>query len=107
LRADRRGASIVEVDQDLTLCDDEVTAMAIPSTRLRTLCWLAGLLALSNCATTQETVQDCRKAAYSFCDKAAGAKDAGGPGSGAVDAAARSPAYRQCLETQLNACGPP
>jgi hypothetical protein len=97
----------VEVDQGVALCDDKVIAMGIPSKRLRTLCWLAGLLALSGCATTQESVQDCRKAAYSFCDKAAGAKDTGGPGPGAADAAARSPAYRQCLDTQLNACGPP
>jgi len=73
----------------------------------RTLCGLAGLLALSHCATTQETLQECRKAAYSFCDKTAGAKAAGVGGSGAVDAAARNSAYHQCLDTQLAACGAP
>ena len=39
--------------------------MELPSTMIRTLCALAGLLVLSNCATTQETMQECRQAAYS------------------------------------------
>jgi hypothetical protein len=60
--------------------------------KIRSLCGLAGLLALSNCATTQETVQQCTKSAYSFCDKTA---------------AARNAAYQQCLDTQLAACGAP
>jgi hypothetical protein len=75
--------------------------------KIRSLCGLAGLLALSNCATTQETVQQCRKSAYSFCDKTAGAKDAGTGGPGAVEAAARNAAYQQCLDAQLAACGAP
>jgi hypothetical protein len=75
--------------------------------KIRSLCGLAGLLALSNCATTQETVQQCTKSAYSFCDKTAGAKDAGAGGPGAVEAAARNAAYQQCLDTQLAACGAP
>jgi len=81
--------------------------MGFPLKKIWTLFGLAGLLALSNCATTQETLQECRKAAYSFCDKTAGAKDAGVGGSGAVDAAARNSAYQQCLDTQLAACGAP
>jgi len=66
-------------------------AMELSSKKIRTLLCLAGLLALSNCATTQETVQECRQSARSFCDKTVGAK---------------APAYPQCLETQLAACGP-
>ncbi len=69
--------------------------MGIPSKRIRALFGLAGLLGLSHCATTQETFQDCRKAAISFCEKTVGAKDA------------RAPAFQQCLETQVAACGPP
>ena len=65
--------------------------MGIALKKIRSLCGLAGLLALSNCATTQETVQQCRKSAYSFCDKTA----------------ARNAAYQQCLDTQLAACGAP
>ena len=64
--------------------------MGIALKKIRSLCGLAGLLALSNCATTQETVQQCRKSAYSFCDKTAAAPNA---------------AYQQCLDTQLAACG--
>jgi len=47
--------------------------MELPSRTIGILCGLAGLLALSNCATTQETVQECRKAAYTFCEKTVGA----------------------------------
>jgi uncharacterized lipoprotein YajG len=65
--------------------------MESPSKKIRILVCLAGVLALSNCATTQETVQECRQSARSFCDKTVGAK---------------APAYPQCLETQLAACGP-
>jgi hypothetical protein len=65
--------------------------MELPSKRIRTLCALASLLTLSNCATTQETVQECRQAAYSFCDKTVGAK--------------KGAAYQQCLEAQVGACG--
>jgi len=74
------------------------------SKKTRALCALASILALTNCATTQETVQDCKKSAYSFCDKTVGAKDAGAGGSGGVDAATRNAAYQQCLDTQLDAC---
>jgi hypothetical protein len=81
--------------------------MGVPPKKIWTLCCLAGLLALSNCATTQETLQECRKAAYSFCDKTVRAKDAGAGGSGAVDSAARNSAHQQCLDTQLAACGAP
>jgi hypothetical protein len=71
------------------------------------LCGLAGLLGLLNCATTQETVQECKKAAYSFCEKTAGPKASGGGGPGAGDAAARNAAYLQCMDTQVAACGAP
>lgn len=71
---------------------------------IRQLCGIVGLLVLSSCATTQETVQQCRKAAYSFCDKTAGPKDGTVSGSGPVDGAARDPAYQQCLDTQLETC---
>jgi hypothetical protein len=81
--------------------------MAMPSTMTRAVCGLAGLLALSNCATTQETFQECRKSAYSYCDKTVGAKDAGARGPGAADPSARGSAYQQCLDTQVAACGPP
>ena len=81
--------------------------MGTPSKKILTLWGLAGILALSNCATTQETVQECRRSASSFCDKAAAAKDGGGRGSGAADAAARNAAYQECMSTQLAACGPP
>ncbi len=79
--------------------------MEMPSKKVRTLCALAGLLVLSNCATTQETVQECRQSAYSFCDKTVGAKSSGASGSGAAGAPARNAAYQQCLEAQLGACG--
>lgn len=69
------------------------------------LCGLVGLLVLSNCATTQESVADCRKAAFSFCDKTMAAKDAGAGGATGADAGARRAAYQQCLEPQLAACG--
>jgi len=81
--------------------------MGIPLKKIRTLCGLAGLLGLLNCATTQETRQECGKAAYSFCDRTVGARDSGARGSGAADAAARNAAYQQCLDTQLAACGAP
>jgi hypothetical protein len=81
--------------------------MGNPAKSIRTLLGLAGLLALSRCATTQETVQDCKKSAYAFCSKTAGAKDAGTRGSSPADAAARNNAYQQCLDTQLMACGAP
>ena len=58
---------------------------------------LAALLLLSNCATTRETVQECRKSASSFCEKQAGT-GAGG---------ARTAVYQQCMETQVAACGAP
>ena len=82
--------------------------MGMPSKTTRMLCGLLGLLALSNCATTQESVQDCRKAAFSSCDKVMAAKEAkeGGAATGA-DAGARRAAYQQCLEPQLGACGVP
>jgi len=79
--------------------------MGTPLKRIRTVCGLAGLLVLSNCATTQETVQECRKAAYSFCQKKGKAADSGGRGSNAADAAARNAANQQCMDTQLAACG--
>ena len=78
--------------------------MRPPSRAIRALCTLFSLLALANCATTQETVQDCKKSAFSYCDKVVGAKDAGAGGSGGGDASARSAAYQQCLDTQLDAC---
>ena len=81
--------------------------MEMPSRTIRTLCCLAGVLALSNCATTQETVQECRKAAYSYCNKTVKAQDAAPPGSGEGNASARNAAYQQCLDTQLAACGSP
>ena len=81
--------------------------MGIPSKKILTLCGLAGVLTLSHCATTQETVQECRKSASSFCERAAAAKDGGGRGSGAADAAARNAAYQECMSTQIAACGPP
>jgi len=81
--------------------------MSTSSTRVRAACGLAGVLALSNCATTQETFQECRKSAYSFCDKTVGAKDAGARGPGAANAPGRNDAYQQCLEAQVAACGPP
>jgi hypothetical protein len=56
---------------------------------------LAALLLLSNCATTRETIQECRQSASSFCEKRTGA-EAG---------AARAAAYQQCMETQVAACG--
>lgn len=78
--------------------------MRPPSRKTRVLCALSSLLALANCATTQETVQDCKKAAYSYCDKVLGVKDGGAGGPGGADAAARSAAYQQCLDPQLAAC---
>jgi hypothetical protein len=64
--------------------------MKLPSRKMRIPCALAGLLALSNCATTQETVQECRQSAYSFCERTVGSRNA---------------AYQQCLEAQVGACG--
>ncbi len=58
---------------------------------------LAALLLLSNCATTRETVQECRQSASSFCEKRTAAQ-AG---------AARNAAYQQCMEPQVAACGVP
>jgi hypothetical protein len=58
---------------------------------------LAALLLLSNCATTRETVQECRQSASSFCEKRAGT----------AAGAARTAAYQQCMETQVAACGAP
>jgi hypothetical protein len=79
--------------------------MGIPVKTVRALAGALLLLALSHCATTQESLQDCRKAAYSFCDKTV--KDAGARGTNAPDVAARNRAYQQCLDTQLGACGIP
>ena len=58
---------------------------------------LAVLLLPSGCATSRETVQECRQSASAFCEKRAGA-EAG---------AARNAAYQQCMEPQVAACGPP
>lgn len=79
--------------------------MELPSKKVRTVLALAGLLALSNCATTQETMQECRQAAYSFCEKTVGAKGAGGTGTAKGDSSTRNAAYQQCLEAQVGACG--
>jgi hypothetical protein len=79
--------------------------MKLPSRKIRIPCALAGLLLLSNCATTQETMQECRQAAYSFCEKTVGAKAAGAAGTGKADASTRNAAYQQCLEAQVGACG--
>ncbi len=79
--------------------------MKLPSRKIRTLCALAGLIALANCATTQETMQECRQAAYSFCEKTVGAKAAGSAGAGRTDASTRNAAYQQCLDAQVGACG--
>jgi hypothetical protein len=79
--------------------------MELPSKGVRTACALAGLVVLSNCATTQETMQECRQAAYSFCDKTVGAKGAGATGGGKGDPSTRNAAYQQCLEAQVGACG--
>jgi hypothetical protein len=75
--------------------------MRISSTSVRRLCALAGLLLFSACATTQETVQDCRKSAFAFCDQRAKGAEPGTPASGASSRAA----YQQCLDVQLAACG--
>jgi hypothetical protein len=56
---------------------------------------VAALLLLSSCATTRETVQECRQSASSFCEKR----------SGVEAGAARAAAYQQCMETQVAACG--
>lgn len=64
-----------------------------------------GLLTLANCATTHETLQECRKAAYAFCDKTAGTKDAGAGGATPMDAAEQHRTYQACLDTQVAACG--
>ncbi|MEI7703164.1 MAG: hypothetical protein WCK73_01055 [Deltaproteobacteria bacterium] len=69
---------------------------------IRALCGLAGVLALSHCATTRESAQDCKKASYSFCDSRVPRADASS--SPAAQSAARD-AYQQCLDTQLMACG--
>jgi hypothetical protein len=79
--------------------------MGIPVKAIRALAGVLALLALSNCATTQESIQDCRKAAYSFCDKTV--KDAGARGTSGADAASRNRAYQQCVDLQLGACGIP
>jgi len=75
------------------------------SRKIRTLCALAGLLVLSNCATTQETMQECRQSAYAFCDKTVGSKSAGATGTGKADSSTRNAAYQQCLEAQVGSCG--
>jgi hypothetical protein len=97
----RQGQTIKAPDRFSTV------PLGIPWKKIGPLCGLAGLLGLSNCATTQETVQECKKAAYSFCEKTAGPKGAGGGGPGAGDAAARNAVYLSCLDTQLAACGAP
>ncbi len=79
--------------------------MEMPSTKVRFLIGMAGLLALSNCATTQETSQQCRAAAHSFCEDTTGARDGSGRTSAPADAAKRNAAYQQCMETQTGACG--
>ncbi len=86
---------------------DYDASMGIPVKTIRALAGALALLTLSNCATTQESVQDCRKAAYSFCDRTVGAKNGGAGGPNATDAAARNQAHRQCLDLQLGACGIP
>ncbi len=70
------------------------------------LCALPFLLAVLGCATARETVQECKKSAYTYCAKQAGAKDPKAVGWGA-QGAARELAYQQCLDTQLAACGAP
>jgi hypothetical protein len=79
--------------------------MDTPSTKVRVLIGMAGLLVLSNCATTQETAQQCRAAAHSFCEGTTGAGDGSGRASAPADAAKRTAAYQQCMETQTGACG--
>jgi hypothetical protein len=81
----------------------EIT-MEAPMNGMRVLLALAGVLALSNCATTQETVQDCKKSASSYCDRTVGAKGASAGGPGAADPAARNAAYQKCMDTQLETC---
>jgi hypothetical protein len=94
------------MDQDQPREDGRYdAAMGIPVKTIRAFAGALALLALSNCATTHESMQDCRKAAYSFCDKTV--KDAGAPGPNAGDVATRNRAYQQCLDTQLGACGIP
>jgi len=78
--------------------------MEAPMNGMRVLLALAGVLALSNCATTQETVQDCKKSASSYCDRTVGAKGATADGPGAADPAARNAAYQKCMDTQLETC---
>jgi hypothetical protein len=70
-----------------------------PSRKSWTFAFLACLVTLASCATTQETVQQCRKNAYSFCDRTVGSKTA--------DPAGRSTSFQQCLDTQVAACGTP
>lgn len=81
--------------------------MGMPSKAVRSLGGLLALLALSHCATTQESVQDCRKAAFSYCDKVMADKEAKAGGATGADAGARRAAYQECLEPQLGACGVP
>jgi hypothetical protein len=78
--------------------------MNVRSRRALVACALAGLGSLAGCATTQETVQECKQAAISFCDKTVGT----GPASAdAGDPAARRKAYQDCLDTQLAVCRAP
>ena len=79
--------------------------MQMPSTKVRILIGLAGLLVLSNCATTQETAQQCRAAAHSFCEDTTGARGGAESGAAPADAVKRNAAYQQCMETQVGACG--
>jgi uncharacterized lipoprotein YajG len=79
--------------------------MGMPSKTVRALVGVVALLTLANCATTQESVQDCRKAAFSFCDKTMAAKEGASGAASGADAGARRAAYQQCLEPQLAACG--
>ena len=79
--------------------------MGRASKTVRALGCALALLSLSNCATTQESVQDCRKAAFSYCDKVMAAKDGTAGSAAAADAGARRAAYQECLGPQLGACG--
>lgn len=79
--------------------------MGRASKTVRALGCLLAILALSNCATTQESVEDCRKAAFSYCDKVMADKEGKAGGAAGADAGARRAAYQECLAPQLGACG--